>query len=247
METQPVVYFLERDGDADFWAQAGDATRRTLIMPQPNATEFLAFGVIVPSYEVLFVARGQVLDHLGGFAAHMAKAGASVELYGRVPLLDSVVAPYIDGVPFPQNETDEPPTLPVSVGDATLKTSGGNTTLAFVGNESSLWTMTGSARWVLVTQVPNATSEYLAFGMVDMGASYWNVNFVARVASSGLSNFLSKMPQGTLVDFSPPADMPPRIKQYMTDNFGTGEGLTGSMAVAQLGQAAAGAPRLALG
>ncbi len=71
---------------------------------------------------------------------------------------------------------------------------------------------------MLVTAVPSTTSEFLAFGMVEVSPYSWKVNFVARLGS-GLQDFLSKMPSGTKVDYNPPTQMPTSLEQYMLASF----------------------------
>ncbi len=218
------LYSLEYAGNIDFWAQGGDAARQVFIMPLSSPLEFFAFGVLAPSDTVLFAARGQVLDHLGAFIARMAQAGARVEFHDRAPLPDNILAYYINGDgPYAQ-EPDEPPKAPNRIGVATQRTSyGGEITLSIEGNESALWTMEGSARRVLVTAVPNITSEeYLAFGMVEVTAYEWAVNFVARLGSDR-EGFLSKMAQTAKVEYSPPAYMPMELDNYMARTFGMSE------------------------
>jgi hypothetical protein len=243
--TRP-FYSLKTAGDVDFWAQAGDSARRAMIMPLTNPREFIAFGVLAPSNEVFFVARGEMLAHMGHFLSRMAQAGASAELYARVPLPGSIVNPYIKDDPHEQKEADQPPPAPNSIGNAAIRTGGEPQTMTIASNESSLWTITGSTRRVLVTAVPGSTSASLAFGMVmvDQTDYLWRVNFVAHVANgSALTDFLSKMPAGTTVQNNPPTALPAGWDGYMADPFSSG--LTATMA--QLGQATSGATRLSLG
>lgn len=244
---RPVFYSLKTVGDVDFWAQAGGTARRTLIMPLANPLEFIAFGVLAPLDQVLFVARGEMLAHLGNFLSRMAQAGASAELYTRVPLPDSIVEPYLKDDPYEQKEADRPPPSPDLTGHAAIRTGGASLTMSIASNESGLWTMTGSARRVLVVAVPGSTSASLAIGMVmvDQSDYLWRVNFVAHVANgSALTDFLSKMPEGTTVE-NPPTALPAGWDDYMANPFSPGQGLA-AMTMAQLGQATSGAKRLSL-
>ena len=241
MKNSPELYSLDVSIGADFWAQAGNAARRTFLMPLSSPFDFIAFGVLAPSHELHFVDRGQVLDHLGEFIRRMTQAGASVELYARAPLPDSVLAPYIDDGPYPQKEVDQPPAAPNSIGRATLSTGQEPVSLS---SGSNLWSMTGSARRVLVTAVPNVSSESLVIGMVmvDQPDYLWRVNFVARMAGSDIGSFLSRMPTGTTAEYNPPTPLPAGWEQSL---FPSGANLSAS--VAQLGPAASGGTRVSLG
>ena len=245
MKKLPVFYSLDFSTDADFWERARDAARRTFIMPLRNPFEFLAFGVLSPSEEVLFVARGQVLHHLGAFVGRMAQAGASVELYDRVPLPGSLVERFINGNdgPYPQNEADKPPTAPNRVGEITLR--GGTPVL--LSSVTQLWTIQGTARKVIVTPVPDS-SDFLAFGLVkvDLPDYLWHVNFVARLESNP-HPFLTEMKDqwGATVESRTSEELPETWKQYMATSFPQ-ESLTASMTVAQRGTAKSGGTRLPL-
>jgi hypothetical protein len=246
MKKQPAFYSLDSASGVDFWALGGDAARRTFIMPLPNPFEFLAFGVLSPSEEVLFAARGQVLHHLGDFVGRMAQAGASVELYERVPLPGSLVAPLLNHAhgPYPQNEADQPPTAPNLVGEVSLLGS----MSVMLSSEPQLWTLEGSERKVIVTAVPDS-SEFLAFGMVkvDLPDYLWKANFVARLESNP-HPFLSEMKDewGATVELRTSEELPETWKQYMATSFPQ-ESLAASITVARLGPAKSGGTRLSLG
>lgn len=242
-----VFYSLKTAGDVDFWAEAGDSARRTMIMPLSNPREFIAFGVLARSNAVLFVARGEMLAHMGPFLSRMARAGASAELYARVPLPGRIVNPYIKDDPHEQKEADRPPPAPNLTGDVTIAGEEPST-IAYEGNESSLWTISGSTRRVLSTSVPGSSTAFLAFGLVyvDETEYLWRVNFVAHIEdSSALSAFLSEMPQGTTIQSSPPTALPEEWDDYMDDPFASS--LAAAMAVAQVGQAKSGAKRVSPG
>jgi hypothetical protein len=245
--TKIVFYSLKTAGDVDFWARAGDLARRTLIMPLSNPREFIAFGVLSPSDEVLFVARGEMLAHMGHFLSRMAQAGASAELYTRVPLPGSIVNRYIRDDPHDQKEADRPPPAPNLTGNVTIA-GAVPPTITIENNESSLWTISGSTRRVLVTSVPGSGTAYLAFGMVEVDEPdyLWNVNFVAHIEdSSDLTDFLNEMPSGTTVQYSPPTALPEEWDDYMDDPFDTS--LAAAMPVAEQGQAKSSATRVASG
>lgn len=106
---KPPYYELEFSSDATFWTEGDASSRRAWLMPVPTPSEFLAFGVLVPSKKVLFVARGRVREDLGGFIDRMVRDGATVELYARVPLPASFVNDYVKGPPYEGHEYDEPP------------------------------------------------------------------------------------------------------------------------------------------
>jgi hypothetical protein len=239
-----VFYSLKTTGDVDFWGQAGDSARRTLIMPLSNPREFIAFGVLAPSNEVPFVARGEVLAHMGPFLGRMAQAGASAELYARVPLPGSIVNRYIKDDPHDQKEADRPPPAPNLTGNVTVAGEEPST-FAYEGNEGSLWTISGSTRRVLSTHVPGSNTAFLAFGLVyvDEVDYLWRVNFVAHIEdSSALSDFLAEMPSGTTLQSTPPTALPEEWDDYMEDPFASS--LAAAMAVAQVGQAKSGAKRV---
>ncbi|WP_164007621.1 hypothetical protein [Pyxidicoccus trucidator] len=112
-QQEPAVYNLEFSDDVDFWTGAGAASRRTFLMPLPDATRFVAFGVVGPGDTVLFVARGRVGAHLGAFLATLERDGARVELYARPPLPWHLVKRYTSDDPYESQETEGPKNPPV--------------------------------------------------------------------------------------------------------------------------------------
>ncbi len=112
-QQEPAVYNLEFSEDVAFWAEAGEGSRRTLVMPLPDPSRFVAFGVVGPGDTVLFVARGQVREHLGAFLSTMERDAARVELYARVPLPWNVVKRYTSDEPYESHETEGPRNPPV--------------------------------------------------------------------------------------------------------------------------------------
>ncbi len=97
-----------------FWTQGDALSRYALLMPVSTPSEFLAFGVLRPSQEVLFVARGQVREHLGEFIARMGREQARVELYARAPVPGWLRRKYASAPPFEGHEYEEPPEPPVN-------------------------------------------------------------------------------------------------------------------------------------
>lgn len=81
--------------DADLWT-AGDAlSRRAILLPVHDPAEFVAFGVVEPSEEVLFAFSGTVREQLGEFISQMVKEGARVELHARSPLPEQLLHQYL--------------------------------------------------------------------------------------------------------------------------------------------------------
>jgi hypothetical protein len=85
MSKLPEFYELEYFSDADFWSRGEASMRRAVIVPLTDS-EFLGFGVLGSSNEVLFMARGRVDEHQQGFIARMEQAGASVEFRAQRPV-----------------------------------------------------------------------------------------------------------------------------------------------------------------
>jgi hypothetical protein len=106
---KPPYYELEFSSDATFWTEGNASSRRTYLMPVPTPSEFLAFGVLVPSKKVIFVARGRIREDLGGFIDRMVRDAATVELYARPSLPASFVNDYVKGPPHEGHEYDLPP------------------------------------------------------------------------------------------------------------------------------------------
>jgi len=120
-----------------------------------------------------------------------------------------------------QKEADRPPPAPNLTGNVTIAGEE-PTTIAYEGNEGSLWTISGSTRRVLSTSVPGPSTAILAFGLVyvDETEYLWRVNFVAHIEdSSALSDFLAEMPSGTALQTSPPTALPEEWDDYMEDPF----------------------------
>jgi hypothetical protein len=227
MHKQPEFYSLEFHGDVDFWGQTGDATRRTFLMPLSTPAEFLAFGVLGPSNEVLFVARGRVRDHLGDFIVRMVQAGASVELYARAPLPGHILNDYIKDNPHEQKETDNPPPLPNWEQGTVVLRSGYEMTLQ--DSTPSLWSTEGAVRVVLLTPALNFTDRLVAFGLVqlqpDSQRAYdWGVNFVAVLHVSERENFESRMKQeNASVEATPYQGLCRLLQSYMTTYSGSAQ------------------------
>jgi hypothetical protein len=217
MNRQPDFYSLEFFNNADFWARGDGTARRTLFMPLSNPFEFLAFGVLAPSNEVLFVARGEVASHLGDFIARMVQEGASVEFYARPPLPDDVLAPYIKDDPHDQKEAEPPPPVPKAVGEVSLRTE---PTPLPLSSASTLWVTQGSTRKVLMTALPGS-SEALAFGLVEVNLPEyrWGVPFVVRLGIDR-QDFTTRMnTDGVSIVETARADLPLQLREYMNTHF----------------------------
>lgn len=213
MQTQPEFYSLEFDSDARFWTAGEALTRCTFLMPLSSPAEFLAFGVLKPSNELIFVARGRVIDHLGPFIARMKEAGATVELYARPPLPAHLIHQYTKGDGHEQKETDVPPPAPDALGKVTL--SGAASTPRLLTSETDLWaSVDGRDRRVVKLPIPDVMDQWLAFGLVAVDTAEYRerVCFVARLKTSELSTTLG----GVAVSDQ---DVPSTLRQYMDGTF----------------------------
>lgn len=110
----PPFHDLEFFDQPTFWTRGEALSRYALLMPVSAPSEFLAFGVLHPSREVLFVARGKVKEHLGEFIARMNREQARVELYVRAPVPGWLRKKYASLPPFEGHEYEEPPEPPVN-------------------------------------------------------------------------------------------------------------------------------------
>ena len=83
----------------ELWT-AGDAfSRRALLTPLSNTSEFMALGVLGTEDTVYFALKGPVREELGAFIAQMTQEGAKVELYAEPPLPDTVLSRYLTEPP----------------------------------------------------------------------------------------------------------------------------------------------------
>ncbi|MBZ4414972.1 hypothetical protein [Myxococcus sp. RHSTA-1-4] len=188
-QQEPAFYNLEFFGDAPFWNGAGDAARRTFLMPLPNPAEFLAFGVVGPSSTVHFVARGRALEHLGEFTARMAQAGATVELYARPPLPWPLVKRYTSDEPYESGETDGPKPPPING----LMGYGGGATEEYsltrsITTENVGWPSETTRK--VVVMKPN-DNEFFAFGVCSSPGPLFV--FAARGNMADLGSFADRM------------------------------------------------------
>lgn len=216
MNQQPDFYSLEFFTHADFWARGDGTARRTLLMPLSNPFEFLAFGVLAPSNEVLFVARGEVASHLGDFIDQMVQAGASVEFYARPPLPDEILDLYIKDDPHDQKEAEPPPPVPKAA-EVSLRTEPAPILLS---NAGTLWVTQGSPRKVLLTALPGS-SEALAFGLVEVNLPEyrWAVPFVARLGLDR-QDFTTRMnTDGVSIVETARTNLPLQLREYMDTHF----------------------------
>ena len=217
MDQQPEFYALEFEIEANFWTAGDASTRRVYLMPLASSTEFLAFGVLVPSDRVLFVARGRVVDDMPFFIVQMKQAGARVELHARPPLPGHIIREYIKGHGHEQKETEAPPRVPNLVGDVEYSSGAATGSLT---SSSSLWPPSNADRKVLVVPVPGS-QESLAFGLlrVNLPEYLWSVAFVARLGS-GLQDFLTRMEEDRASVELNPTPLPSTLQAYMQENFG---------------------------
>lgn len=226
MDQQPEFYELEFEVEANFWTAGDASTRRVYLMPLSSSSEFLAFGVLVPSDRVLFVARGRVRDDLPFFIVQMKQAGARVELHAHPPLPGHIIRDYIKGRPHEQKETEAPPKVPNLVGEVEFNSGAGTASLT---STSSLWPTSDAERKVLLVPVPNS-QDYLAFGMlrVNLPEHLWSVAFVARLGSS-LQDFITRMEQEHASVELNPTPLPGTLQTYMQANFGGSQPLAQTM------------------
>ncbi|HYO54795.1 hypothetical protein [Archangium sp.] len=226
---EPAVYNLEYFGDAPFWEGVENFSRRTFLMPLSNPAEFLAFGVFGSSNTVLFVARGRVREHLGDFLARMEQAGASAELYARVPLPWSLVKRYASGDPFDLPETEGPQDPP----NAGRIAYGGGVALALQG--TTLDITTGNPAWPQESDIStrkvfimpfimptSGQEEFLALGVCNPSDPYQNrFVFVARGSvSDQLGNFTTRMRKDE-VSVVEPCNWPPLdyLQRYVNTHY----------------------------
>jgi hypothetical protein len=213
MHAQPEFYSLEFFSDANFWTVGDASTRRTFLMPLASPGEFLAFGVLGPSNELIFVARGRVMDHLGPFLTRMKQAEATVELYARPPLPDDIIHEYTKGDGHEQKETDVPPPAPDALGKVTL--SGSSSTPQLLTAQTDLWSsVSGSIRRVVKLPIPGVKEEWLAFGLVGVDSAQYRerVSFVARLKTNELGATLG----GVAVSDQ---NVPTTLRQYVEESF----------------------------
>jgi hypothetical protein len=213
MHAQPEFYSLEFFSDAHFWTVGDASTRRTFLMPLATPREFLAFGVLSPSNELIFVARGRVMDHLGPFLTRMKQAEATVELYARPPLPGHIIREYTKGDGHEQKETDAPPPAPDAQGKVIL--SGSAPTPQRLTAQMNLWaSVSGSTRRVLKLPIPEVKEEWLAFGLVEVDSveCLEQVAFVARLKTSELGATLG----GVAVSDQ---DVPTTLRRYVEESF----------------------------
>jgi hypothetical protein len=218
---EPVFYNLEFFGDAPFWTGVGDnTTRRTFLMPLPNPTEFLAFGVFGPESTVHFVARGRLRENLGDFTARMVEAGATVELYERPPLPWAVVKRYSKDLPYHQ-EVEGPKNPPVqgfagfgggADADASRWVAGVSVELS---SEQLTWPAVDSPRHVLI--LPSGSeNQFLALGVClprDASDKHRFVFAARGNVDNDLASFVLRMKEdGAIITLR---DWPPQELAYL--------------------------------
>lgn len=188
---KPPFYELEFSSDATFWTEGDAITRRVYLMPVSTPSEFLAFGVLAPSYAelstVVFVARGRVREELGSFISRMVQDGAIVELFIWPPLPMWLVNEYVKGPPYEGKEYDDPPPPPING----LVPVPGDTTEYEPTGGGTLWTAgDASSRRAILVPVRDP-AEFLAFGVLG---SEDTVYFALRgTVKDELGNFIAQM------------------------------------------------------
>jgi hypothetical protein len=225
MTTQTAFYNLRQLNIANFWSAGGASARRALIVQQPSTSEFLAFGVLLPSNTLHFMVRGQ-LDQMTDFVARMKKDGAEV-------------------VPLTQRETEEPPPLPNFTFNTSLTTdirvttslttdirvtlrgaAASNETVSFTTAEqgNGLWPSGSDQQNVILVPVPNSSTESLAFGLCELSSvtnDLWEVAFVARMNNADREAFKSEMAQDSISVEERSSPLQLSLQKYLQDNFGS--------------------------
>ncbi|NVJ04825.1 hypothetical protein HUW63_06145 [Myxococcus sp. AM001] len=77
------------------WTEGDATSRHTYLLPLSDSSEFLALGVTLPSAEVVFAAKGLLVENLGTLIRHVRDEQSFVELYARPPLPPEVLARYL--------------------------------------------------------------------------------------------------------------------------------------------------------
>lgn len=230
-QREPAVYNLEfTESDAPFWADAGSAARCTFLMPLPDPSGFVAFGVVGADSTVLFVARGRVREHLGAFIAAMEGGGARVELYTRVPLPWHLVKRYTSDEPYESQETEGPKIPPVQglVGygggaeDGAAALQEGRT--AALTSQSIAWPQELTPTRHVVVMPGSGEDDFLAFGVCEAPDRFV---FVARgTVSAQLGGFLDRMKLDgatvSLCDWPEDAFLRGYLHEHYTELFGAG-------------------------
>jgi hypothetical protein len=221
-EQEPIFYSLEFDSDVTFWTQGDASTRHVFLMPLRTPTEFLAFGVLAPSSQVLFVARGQVEAHLADFLARMKQAEARVELYARPPLPGDILRKYGNGDPIEQQEGEPPPPPPGGPGLVSNEPTSAFS-LRDLSGEALLWPEDGaSTRQALFVLLPGS-AEFIAFGVFQPArdARYrFRTPFVARGSvREHLGSFIARvLREGARVEFHARPPLRP-LEEYLARHF----------------------------
>lgn len=197
---QPHFHDLEFSIDANFWARSDASGHRVFLMPVTTPSEFLAFGVLAPSNQVHFVARGRLKDHLGAFITHMERARAQVELYVRPPVPGNILKRYTSGPPIEGQEAEEP-------SGPTVKGLAPGSATSYVESRGALLWSDGdvSSRQVFLAPTREPT-EFLAVGML---ASSGKVLFsLVGSVQEHLAEFVARMVKDQALlelHFQPPA------------------------------------------
>ena len=109
-QQEPKFLPLESPGPLTFWP---DAQRRVLILPMRDSAQFLALGVLGEQETPVFVARGNLWEHLGDFLARMEQEGARVEFPMQLsPHLDALWKEYAFSDDFESKNSEPPPPPP---------------------------------------------------------------------------------------------------------------------------------------
>jgi hypothetical protein len=191
------IYSFSDSEEATFWTE-GDATmRRIFLMPTGDGSGVAALGVLAPSNQVLFVARGGV-EGLGAFIT-MARDEAHVELYAQAPVPEDFLIYTIPGERETQVLHPPPdPNGPSRPGDVL----------------SSLW-REGDATTRKTYLMPLSNpAEFLAFGVISNSNT---PHFVVRgLVKDDLPPFIDRMVRdGANVKLYAQAPLPDEVvRQY---------------------------------
>lgn len=230
-QQEPAFFDLEFFGDVPFWGDAEGSPRRTFLMPLPEATGFLAFGVVGPSDTVRFVARGKLREHLGEFITRMDRAGASVELYERPPLPWPFLKRYLSDEDYESYETEGPKNPPVNGivayggGADALHAKYTGEEVAPISSDSLVWPAENTAREVIVIPL-GCTGDFMAFGVCRPQPPVNKELFVFAArgrVDEQLGDFIARMKNGGasvhLHDWPPLGYLRLYVKKHFTALF----------------------------
>ncbi|NOK03988.1 MULTISPECIES: hypothetical protein [Myxococcus] len=179
MSTPPQlpVYELEDALEASFGTKGDATSRRVFIVPVSQPSSFVAFGALWPSpadlVEALFVAKGNLEEHLGAFVERMVREEAVVELCVYPPLPRSLVDQYASVPPYEGYEYEAPPGTPVRGMSADASVEPYSRL-----RDSTLWTRGDIASRHTYLSPLSDPSQFLALGVIAPPST--NVVFATR-------------------------------------------------------------------